>query len=326
MSFASDVRGELARLGEAPVCCARSELTAALLMSGGIAWRGRGRYAVTITAADAATVRRFFGLLKQHWGIVGQIRAITGNALNGQRRYRLAVPEERTAFLLEALGLLDEGALFGVRQTPPADTVRFACCRKSFARAAFLMAGAVSDPEKGYHIEIAAPTEELAQFLAEQLTYFGINVKSGCRKSKYVVYLKRAEDISDMLSLLGASRAMLDFENVRIKKEVSNRVNRQLNCDASNINRVMNAAEAQIRDILYIDEQLGLDKLPKPLREMAITRVNNPETALSELGELLEPPIGKSGVNLRLRKLADVADKLRSGEEIVFRKGKKHDT
>ena len=316
MSFASDVRGELARLPAGEICCARSELAAALLVSGGIAWRGRNRYAVTITASDAATVRRFFALLKQFWGIVGQIRTLTGDALNGLQHYQLAVPEEDALRLLAELQLLDDGALFGVRQVPAPQLVRFACCKKAFARAAFMMCGAVSDPEKGYHIEIAAPTEALARFVAEQLTYFEINVKIVSRKAKTVVYLKRAEDISDMLSLLGAGGAMMAFENVRVKKEVSNRVNRQLNCDSSNINRVMNAAEAQIRDIRYIDRELGLDNLPKSLREMAYVRANNPETALAELGDMLVPPIGKSGVNARMRRLADIADKLRSGDEI----------
>ena len=119
-----------------------------------------------------------------------------------------------------------------------------------------------------------------------------------------------------MLSLLGAGSAMMAFENIRIRKEVSNRVNRQMNCDASNINRVMNAAESQIRDIRYIERELGLEKLPKPLRDMAYVRANNPETTLADLGELLTPPIGKSGVNARLRKLSSIADKLRSGEDI----------
>ena len=316
MSFASDVRGELARLPATEICCARSELAAALLVSGGIAWRGRNRYAITFTAAEAAAVRRFFAQLKQHWGIVGQIRTLTGDALNGQVHYQLAVPEEEAPRLLEALGLLDESALFGVRQVPDESLVRFACCKKSFARGAFLMCGAVSHPDKAYHLEIAAPGEALAQFIAEQLAYFDIHARISQRKSKYVLYLKRAEDISDMLSLLGAGSAMMAFENIRIRKEVSNRVNRQMNCDASNINRVMNAAESQIRDIRYIERELGLEKLPKPLRDMAYVRANNPETTLADLGELLTPPIGKSGVNARLRKLSSIADKLRSGEDI----------
>ncbi len=316
MSFASDVRGELARQNVTDACCARSELTAALLCGGGIAWRGRGRYAASITAGEAPTVRRYFAMLKQFYGIIGQIRTLSGDALNNQTRYQLAVADEDATKLLDALGLLDEAGLFGLRAVPPEETVRFACCKKSFVRAAFLMCGAVSHPDKGYHIEIAAPSEDLAAFIARQLQYFEINVKNTCRKSKYVVYLKRAEGISDMLSLLGASGAMLAFENVRVKKEVSNRVNRQMNCDNSNINRAVSAAEAQIRDIRFIDSEIGLDKLPRSLQDMAIARHNNPEMPLAELGEQLDPPLGKSGVNARLRRLTELAAKLRSGEDM----------
>lgn len=316
MSFASDVRGELGRVPVTDACCARSELTAALFCCGGIAWRGRNRYALTITAAEASTVRRYFGLLKQFYGVVGQIRTLSGDALNNQTRYQLAVPEAESLKLLKALDLLDEDALFGLRPVPVQETVRFSCCKRSFVRAAFLMCGAVSHPEKGYHIEIALSNEALGDFIAEQAAFFEVGFKKTSRKSKTVLYLKRAEEISDLLSLLGASGAMLEFENIRVKKEVSNRVNRQLNCDSSNINRVMNAAENQIRDIRYIDQELGLDKLPAPLREMAFTRANNPETPLMELGEMMTPPLGKSGVSARLRKLSDIADKLRSGDEI----------
>ena len=312
MSFASDVRGELARVSVEDECCVRSELNAALLCSGGIAWRGRNRYAVTITASDAAIVRRYFAMVKRRWGIVGQIRTLSGDALNNQTRYQLAIPEDEALSLLEALDLLDGGELFGLRALPTEATLEYSCCRKSFLRAAFMMCGAISDPEKGYHIEIAAPNEALAALISTLLEGFDLRAGIAERKSRYVVYLKRAEDISDMLSLLGAVRAMMDFENIRVKKEVSNRVNRQMNCDTSNINRVMSAAEAQIRDIQFIDRELGLDKLPDSLREMAYTRANNPEMPLAELGELMDPPLGKSGVNARLRRLTALADKLRS--------------
>ena len=131
-----------------------------------------------------------------------------------------------------------------------------------------------------------------------------------------MVYLKKSDNVSDMLTLMGAAQAMLALQNVRVKKDVSNRVNRQLNCDASNINRTMNTALAQIADIRYIDEQIGLDKLPEPLREIAEARVNNAATSLSGLGEMLDRPIGKSGVNARLKRISDIANKLRAGEEI----------
>ena len=316
MSFASDVRGELARLQADDICCARSELASALLASGGIAWRGRSRYALTLTAADAAIVRRFFAMLKRHWGITGQIRAISGDALNHQKRYQLAVPEQDSLGLLEALQLLDESALFGVRQTPGEEITRFACCKKSFVRAAFLMCGGISNPEKGYHVEIAAPTREFAERTVACADYFDIHPRISERKNRFVVYVKRAEDISDMLTLIGASSSVLAFENIRVRKEVSNHINRQMNFDASNIDRTVEAAQAQIEDIRFIDSELGLEKLSPTLRDMAYARVNNPEISLSGLGELLDPPIGKSGVNSRLRRLSEIADKLRSGDEI----------
>lgn len=315
MSFASDARGELARDLCTHICCARSELAAALLSSGGISYRGKDRYALSLTAIDAAVVRRYFGLLKQFWGVTSQIRTLFTETLNGQTRYQLIIPEEESLRLLEDLKLLDSSALFGVSQMPGRELVHYACCKKSFVKGAFLMCGAVSNPEKEYHIEIAAPTEEFAGFVIEMLNYFEIPAKMTCRKSKYVVYLKRSEEISDMLTLLGASASVLRLENVRIKKVVSNQVNRQMNCDSSNINRTMDAAEAQIQDIEYLDAEIGLEKLPKSLREVAEVRVNNPATSLSGLGELLSPPIGKSGVNARLRKLSELARKLRAGED-----------
>ncbi len=315
MSFASDARGELARNACTDLCCARSELAAALLSSGGISYRGKNRYSLSLTVADGAVARRYFGLLKQFWGVTAEIRTLYLESLNGQTRYQLMIPEEDSHRLLEETRLLDDEALFGVRQMPDPELVRYACCKKSFVKGAFLLCGAVSNPDKEYHLEIAAPTEEFAQFVIDIMNYFEIPAKKTCRKAKYVVYLKRAEEISSMLTLLGATNSVLHLENVRIKKDVSNQVNRQMNCDTFNINRTMNAAEAQIQDIQYLEAEIGLDKLPLTLKEIAEVRINNPETSLSGLGELLNPPIGKSGVNGRLRKLSELARKLRAGED-----------
>ena len=219
MSFASDARGELARDLCTHDCCARSELTAALLASGGISFKGMNRYALSLTAVDGAVVRRYFGLLKQFWGVTSQIRTIFSESLSGQTRYQLLIPEEESCRLLEDLTLLDESALFGVRQMPSKDLVNYACCKKSFIKGAFLMCGAVSNPEKEYHIEIAAPTEEFAEFVMEMLNFFEIPAKMTCRKAKYVVYLKRAEEIADVLSLLGAASSVLQLEEDMSKVE-----------------------------------------------------------------------------------------------------------
>jgi len=318
MSFASNARAEMARELCGDPCCARAELAAALLASGGIAFRfgGEPRYALSVTTAEAAVVRHYFQLLRRHFDVTAQIRTLRSDSLKGLTRYQLVIPEEAASMIMEATGLYDAEAPFGIAQTPPDGLTSFACCKKTFVKSAFMVCGGIANPEIEYHIEIALPTEDLATFVIDQLKYYEINAKKTCRKSKYVVYLKKGDEVSDMLSLMGAANAVLSLHNVRIKKDVSNKVNRQLNCDNSNINRVMETALQQIADIRYIDAELGLDKLPAPLREMAEVRLDNADTSLAGLGELLAKPIGKSGVNARLKKLSEIARKLRSGEDL----------
>ena len=318
MSFASNARAEMARELCTDRCCSRAELAAALLASGGISYRFgcSPSYALSVTTAEAAVVRHYFQLLKRHFDVTAQIRTLRSNSLSGMTRYQLVIPEEASDMLMEETGLYDPEALFGVRQAPPERIIHYACCKKTFLKSAFMVCGGLANPEIEYHIEIAAPSEEFADCVIKILNYYEISAKKACRKAKIVVYLKKSDDVSDVLTLMGASQSVLTLQNVRIKKDVSNRVNRQLNCDSSNINRVMETALKQIEDIRYIDGELGLEKLPVPLREIAEARLNNAATSLAGLGEMLVPPIGKSGVNARMRKLSDIAEKLRSGENL----------
>ncbi len=318
MSFASNARAEMARELCKKACCARAELAAALLASGSIVYRfgNEPSYSLSIATAEAAVVRHYFQLLKHYFGITAQIRTLRSETLRGMTRYQLVVPEEYSLNLMKEAGLYDPQEILGVCSIPQEDIISYNCCRKSFLKSAFMVSGAISNPELAYHIEIASPSDEFADCVIKILKFYEISAKKACRKSKVVVYLKKSDEVSDMLTLMGASQAVLSLQNVRVKKEVSNRVNRQLNCDGSNINRVMETALKQIEDIRYIDDQLGLEKLPGPLREMAQVRLDNAATSLSGLGELLVPPIGKSGVNARLRKLSSIADKLRSGENL----------
>ena len=315
MSFASDARGEMVRERVDQPCCARAELAAALLLGGGIGFRGRDRYALSVVSAEASVVRHCFVLLKSFFGVTGEMRTLRTQQLRGGTRYQLLLPEADGRAVLDACGLLDAEALFGVRATPSPEALRYACCRKAFLRGAFLLAGAVSDPERGYHLEFAAPNESLADFVIELLNYFEISAKKACRKSRYVVYLKRGEQIADALALMGAKNAMMALENVRVKKDVRNRVNRQLNCDERNLARQVENAQAQLEDIECIRREMGLEKLPPTLREMARVRAEHADDSLASLGEFCDPPIGKSGVHSRLRRLRKIADSLRTGEE-----------
>jgi DNA-binding protein WhiA len=144
---------------------------------------------------------------------------------------------------------------------------------------------------------------------------FGIDAKTILRKKYHVVYMKESEAIVDLLNIMEAHVALMKLENLRILKELRNTVNRRVNCETANINKTLDSSRKQQEDILLLKEKYGLENLPKGLQQIAQIRLEEPEASLKELGEMLEPPIGKSGVNHRLRKLSELADKLKSGKE-----------
>lgn len=184
------------------------------------------------------------------------------------------------------------------------------CCKRAFLRGAFMATGSMSDPNKSYHFEIVCKTIEQAERLQELMQEFETDAKIVERKKHQVVYLKEGSQIVDMLNVMEAYVSLMNLENVRIIKEVRNSVNRKVNCETANINKTVNAAVKQIADIELIRDTVGLDKLPKSLYEMALVRLEHPEAPLKELGNYLNPPVGKSGINHRLRKIAAFAEKL----------------
>lgn len=185
------------------------------------------------------------------------------------------------------------------------------CCRRAFVRGAFLAGGSISDPNKSYHFEIVCRTLEQATQLQEVINSFDVEAKIVARKKYQVVYLKEGSQIVDILNVMEAHVALMNLENVRILKEMRNSVNRKVNCETANISKTVNAAVQQLRDIEYIKETAGLASLPDNLREMALLRLEYPDAPLKELGTYLNPPVGKSGVNHRLRKISEIAESLR---------------
>ena len=174
-----------------------------------------------------------------------------------------------------------------------------------------MASGSMTDPNKAYHFEIVCRTPEQAARLQELMREFETEPKIIERKSYHVVYLKEGSQIVDMLNVMEAYVSLMNLENVRILKEMRNSVNRQVNCETANISKTVNAAVKQIADIELIRDTEGLDSLPLPLREMAMVRLEYPEAPLKDLGKYMEPPVGKSGINHRLRKLAAVAEAIR---------------
>ena len=185
------------------------------------------------------------------------------------------------------------------------------CCKRAYIRGAFLAGGSISDPNKSYHFEIVCRTMPQAEQLRDTMNSFDVDAKIVERKKHFVVYLKEGAQIVDILNVMEAHVALMTVENVRILKEMRNSVNRKVNCETANISKTVNAAVKQLEDITYIREVMGLDSLPDNLKEMALLRLEYPEAPLKELGMYLDPPVGKSGVNHRLRKISEIADGLR---------------
>ena len=190
------------------------------------------------------------------------------------------------------------------------------CCKRAYIRGAFLASGSVSDPQKSYHLEIVCQQKERAEVIRQVMRDLDMDARIVTRKKNDVVYLKEGEQILSFLASIGATQHLFAMENVRILKEMRNNLNRQVNCETANLNKTVSAAVRQMEDIRYIECCGEFKNLPDNLRSMAEIRLEYPDASLKELGELLTPPVGKSGVNHRLRKLSEIADKLRRTRQI----------
>lgn len=277
MSFSSDVKAELAKQYSKSVHCQVAELAAMIMQEGRISLNPLG---LSFETENPMLMEKYAILMKSAFSI-----DIT-----------LPVESQECKKIIEAIqGLYLEKM----------------CCKRAFIRGAFMASGSMSDPNKAYHFEIVCRTPEQASRLQELMTEFETEPKMIERKNHYVVYLKDGSQIVDMLNVMEAYVSLMNLENVRILKEMRNSVNRKVNCETANISKTVNAAVKQIADIELIRDTDGLDSLPLPLREMAQIRLEHPEAPLKDLGMYLDPPVGKSGINHRLRKLTAIADKIR---------------
>ncbi|MBR1478539.1 MAG: DNA-binding protein WhiA [Lachnospiraceae bacterium] len=287
MSFSQDVKEELSEhIGNARHC-QLAELAALMHFCGQYGKYADGLYTVGFHTDNPLIVRKGFTLLKKTFNIDVDIR----------------VNEEQMNEMQSVLGELSEP----VRPT----LIKSSCCQRAYLRGAFLAVGSISDPKKGYHMEFVCEREALAKQLIELMSGFGIEAKTVLRKKYNVVYLKEGESIVDVLNICEAHRSLMELENIRILKDVSNSVNRKVNCETANIKKTVNAAGRQIDDIRYIQENYGFERLPEHLREMAEIRLDNPDATLAELSGLLSGNVSKSGVNHRLRRLSEIADSQR---------------
>lgn len=319
MSFSKEVKDELSRQISTARHCLIAETAAVISLCGRILITERDRYILKIHTENITVARKYFTLIKKTFNINTEISIRQNAYLKMSKMYTLSITEhEDTIKILKATKLIDEYQEIAENLSITSNLViQNACCKRAFIRGAFLASGSISDPEKTYHFEIVAPSEGKAEQLQNIINSFGMDAKIVQRKKYYVVYIKEGSQIVDMLNIMEAHVSLMNLENVRILKEMRNSINRQVNCEAANINKTVMAATKQIDDILFIKDQMGFGDLAEGLEEIAVLRINYPEASLKELGAMLNPPIGKSGVNHRLRKLSNLADNLREQKEEV---------
>jgi DNA-binding protein WhiA len=312
MSFSSNVKDELSRQISPGRHCQIAEIAAIVSLCGRVIISTDDKYCIKVHTENVAVARKYFTLIKKTFNINTEISIRRNVYLKKSRAYSILIKgHEDSNRVLNACKLIENSEIKENLSIVSNLVIQNSCCRRAFIRGAFLAAGSISDPEKFYHFEIVCTSKEKALQLQAIINTFDIESKIIKRKKYYVVYIKEGAQIVEILNVMEAHVALMNLENVRILKEMRNSVNRQVNCETANINKTVSAAVKQIDDIKYIKEHMGFEGLSEGLGDVARIRLEYPEATLKELGALLSPPVGKSGVNHRLRKLSNLAQELR---------------
>ena len=303
MSFSGKVREELSENISQARHCRIAELAAFIGMCGTVSIDSFDRYHIKIHSENIVVARKVFTLFKKTFNIRTDI-SVKRNVKRESVSYLVVIKSHEDALrVLQATKMIGEqqvgtDAICGFNPL----IIRQVCCRRAFLRGVFQAAGSMSDPNKSYHFEIVCTISEIAEQIRSVICSFGLDAKIVRRKKSYVVYLKEGSQIVDILNVMEAHVALMELENVRILKEMRNSVNRKVNCETANINKTVSAAVKQVEDITYLRDMIGFENMPDNLVEAAYARLDHPDATLKELGESLTPPVGKSGINHRLRK------------------------
>jgi len=318
MSFSSATKNEISKLPIDRECCSIAELAAIIRMSGTIQISGMRRISLKFVTENAAIARRIFVVLKNLYDANMEVMVRKNRQLKKNNNYMIVVMDtDISRKILKDVGLISDKDDMNlvIDHSIPENIIKNRCCKRAYIRGAFLGGGSISNPEKSYHLEFVTNSEEHSKDLAKLINSFGLTAKIVTRKGNYVIYLKEGEQIVDLLNIIGAHQALLRFENIRVVKDVRNNVNRLVNCETANLNKTINASIKQVEYIEYINKVIGIEKLPKDLRQLAKLRLENRDATLKELGAMMTPPVGKSVINYRFRKIEKIAKDLKRREE-----------
>lgn len=309
MSFAAQTKKELTLI-ETDGCCERAELAALIRMNGSVSLSSR-KIVLDISTENAAIARRIYSLIKKHFDVHVELLVRKKMRLKKNNVYIVRMPAKVQEVLSE-LRIVSEG--FNFNPSIDRGIIRKSCCKRSYLRGAFLAGGSVNNPEgSSYHLEIASMYQEHCEALVDLANSFKLNARCIERKKGFIFYIKEGEKIIELLNIVGAHQALFKFEDVRIMRDMRNSVNRIVNCETANLNKTIGAAVRQIDNIKLLQKEIGLENLPDKLKEVAEVRLLHPDSNLTEVGEMLKGKVSKSGVNHRLRKIDELAEKIRNG-------------
>ena len=312
MSFSLKVKNEVCRTSEISKDEVAAQLSAIMKASGTLGFGFNRAVTFKVVTENPSIARWVFRVLKDYFDIHSKLLVKKSNSLKKNNIYMVLVPEDADVRgLLQFLGIIERDDYFNINYGLPKEIIKDEECKRAYIRGAFLGGGSISNPEKTYHLEFVTHDNDYANELSALINTYKLNSKVIQRKNSFVIYVKEGEQIVDLLNIIGAHNALLELENIRIMKEMRNNVNRIVNCETANLSKTVNAAVRQVESINLIQSEIGLDRLPKNLKEVARLRLAYPDESLKELGAMLNPPVGKSGVNHRLRRIEKIADELR---------------
>ena len=307
MSFSSDCKEELCRVPCAKPFCRMAELAALYMSLGSFSLLGQGRISVRFAVESPAIARRIYRFIQQETQITAQLQYVEHARFGGTREYVLTIGPKQAPALLMRFSMMTSGASPALTNTIPRVRLNRACCRHAFLRGAILGCGTLVNPEHAYHLEFLVKEDTLRRNIVKCLQSLHVPVKQCKRKHAVSLYVKRSEHIATVLTATGAHQAVTTLESMLVKRQVLGNVNRAMNCDYANLQKQMNAGAEQIRLIEGLMASGRFATLPEGLQEIARIRLASPDLSLTELGQRISPPISKSGVNNRMRRLLTIA-------------------
>ncbi len=309
MSFSSRLKISLSHLPPAKRCCRIAELSALVRLNGSIDWDSEEPKGLALNGVSTAPMRIAHDLFLDLFDIHPTLEVTEDKSLGRSHRYRIELPES-TPFsqILNEIGVLSD-TLEKIEGIHPR-IVKSPCCRISYARGAFIAAGSITDPRSSYHLEIVTHSDAWAEQFIALLSDMDIEIKKTIRKGASVLYVKGSESIAAYLALIGGHAPLLEFEEILVKRELRNDINRLVNCDAANARKTATSAQKQLADIHAIAQRYGLTSLPVALREIAEARLESPDISIAELAEAILPPLSKSAAAHRLRRIGEIAVKI----------------